>query len=129
MALNLSGLSGTRTNTQGNHQFVEHLETFAKQCNVHILFVAHPRKSQGFLRLDDVSGSNDIVNRVDNAIIMHRVNEDFKRLTAETLKWKLDNPLYESDNVVEIAKGPRDGGVQDEFIPLYFERESKRNEK
>ena len=92
---------------------------------MHILFVAHPRKSQGFLRLDDVSGSNDIVNRVDNAIIMHRVNEDFRRLTAETLKWKADNAIYSCDNVVEIAKD-RDGGVQDEFIPLYFERESKR---
>ena len=33
-----------------------------------------------------------------------------------------------SDNVVEIAKD-RDGGVQDEFIPLYFERESKRMKK
>ena len=109
-------------------QFVEHLETFAKQCNIHIIFVAHPRKSQGFLRLDDVSGSNDIVNRVDNAIIMHRVNTDFKRLSQEMFKWSADNELYKCDNVIEIAKD-RDGGVQDEFIPLHFEKESKRLKK
>jgi RecA-family ATPase len=110
---------------QQQSRFVERLESLAKQYNVHIIFVAHPRKSTGFLRLDDVSGSNDIVNRVDNAFIMHRVNEDFKRLTKEMFKWKSDNDLYNCDNVIEICKD-RDGGVQDEFIPLWFERETKR---
>lgn len=106
-------------------KFVRNLEVFAKLHNVHILFVAHPRKSQGFLRLDDISGSNDIVNQVDNALILHRVNEDFKRLSKETLKWSDADPIYQATNVIEICKD-RDGGVQDEFIPLYFEAETKR---
>ena len=89
------------------------------------MFVAHPRKSTGFLRLDDVSGSNDIVNRVDNAFILHRVNSDFERLSHEMFKWKKDNPIYKSTNVIEICKD-RDGGVQDEFVPLYFELATKR---
>ncbi len=105
--------------------FVEHLENFAKANNVHIIFIAHPRKSQGFLRLEDVSGSNDIVNRVDNALILHRVNADFKRLSAQTMGWKNDSEYYKCDNVIEICKD-RDGGVQDYFIPLFFEKESKR---
>ena len=123
MALNLMEMGSDRYQQQSH--FVECLENFAKLANVHILFVAHPRKSVGFLRLDDVSGSNDIVNRVDNAFILHRVNNDFRRLTKDMFKWKDDNPLYQSTNVIEICKD-RDGGVQDEFIPLFFEANTKR---
>lgn len=123
MALNLMEMGADKYQQQSH--FVECLENFAKLSNIHILFVAHPRKSTGFLRLDDVSGSNDIVNRVDNAFILHRVNEDFKRLSKDMFKWKQDNPLYFSSNVIEICKD-RDGGVQDEFIPLYFEVSTKR---
>lgn len=123
MALNISALDQDKYQQQS--YFVEFLEDFAKRNNVHIMFVAHPRKSQGFLRLDDISGSNDIVNRVDNALILHRVNEDFKRLSKQMFRWKDENPLYSSTNVIEICKD-RDGGVQDEFIPLYFEVSTKR---
>lgn len=123
MTLNISALDIDKYRQQSI--FVEFLEDFAKKNNVHIVFVAHPRKSIGFLRLDDVSGSNDIVNRVDNALILHRVNEDFKRLSKQMFRWKDDNPLFGSSNVIEICKD-RDGGVQDEFIPLYFEISTKR---
>lgn len=123
MALNLMEMGSDKYQQQSH--FVECLENFAKAANVHILFVAHPRKSVGFLRLDDVSGSNDIVNRVDNAFILHRVNNDFRRLTKDMFKWKDDNELYQSTNVIEICKD-RDGGVQDEFIPLFFEASTKR---
>jgi archaellum biogenesis ATPase FlaH len=123
MSMNLSKLSTDKYQQQSC--FVERLEILAKQYNVHIIFVAHPRKSQGFLRLEDVSGSNDIVNRVDNAFIMHRVNDDFRRLTAEMYRWKSSNPIYQASNVIEICKD-RDGGLQDMFIPLFFEIETKR---
>ena len=123
MSMNISTLDEDKYQRQS--YFVEKLETLAKKYNVHIIFVAHPRKSQGFLRLDDVSGSNDIVNRVDNAFIMHRVNKDFQLQTQKMFRWKQDHPLYECTNVIEICKD-RDGGTQDEFIPLWFERETKR---
>jgi KaiC/GvpD/RAD55 family RecA-like ATPase len=124
MALNIAGLQGyDKYDKQSN--FVDYLERFAKKNNIHILFVAHPRKSNGFLRLEDVSGSNDLVNRVDNAFIIHRVNDDFKRLTRQDLHWKAENPLYQANNVIEICKD-RDGGKQDIFIPLYFEESTKR---
>ena len=123
MMIDISELNDNFYRAQG--EFVKKLEIFAKKNNVHVLFVAHPRKSQGFLRLDDISGSNDIVNQVDNAFILHRVNKDFERLTQETLKWTKDNKLYEASNVIEVCKD-RDGGVQDLFIPLYFEMETKR---
>ena len=39
--------------------------------------------------------------------------------------WKENNPIYEATNAIEIAKD-RDGGIQDCFVPLYYEPESKR---
>lgn len=106
-------------------QFVNDLEQLAKQKNLHIILIAHPRKSNGFLRLQDVSGSNDIVNRVDNALIMHRVNHDFKVGAKAEFRWPDDHEIFGASNVIEICKD-RDGGEQDVFIPLYFEAESKR---
>lgn len=123
MALNVSTLDSERNMQQS--LFVETLETFAKENNVHIVFVAHPRKAMGFLRLDDVSGSGDITNRVDNAFIVHRVNHDFRTRSAETFGWKSDNPIYRCSNVIEICKD-RDGGMQDEFIPLHYDKTCKR---
>ena len=79
----------------------------------------------GFLRLDDISGSADLANAVDNAFIVHRNNNDFKRLSAQMFGWDDEDEVYEGTNVVEIAKD-RDGGNQDVFIPLYYEKESKR---
>jgi archaellum biogenesis ATPase FlaH len=112
---------------EAQSRFVEQLETFAKLTNTHIVFVAHPRKAQGFLRLDDISGSGDITNRVDNAIIIHRRNADFERLTRQAFGWKKDHPLYRDGigNVLEVCKD-RENGTQDKFIPLYFEPSTKR---
>lgn len=128
MAFNISGLSENKWDAQT--QFVLKLCSLAKDRGVHIAFVAHPRKSMGFLRFDDISGSGDLGNAVDDAFIVHRNNNDFKRFTKDMFGWKEDNPIYEGTNVVEIVKD-RDGGNQDVFIPLYYETETKRlkNEK
>lgn len=77
------------------------------------------------MRLDDISGTADLGNAVDNAFIVHRVNQDFKRLSKQMFGWKDDNPIYQATNVIEIAKD-RDGGMMDYFIPLYYEPETKR---
>ena len=79
----------------------------------------------GFLRLDDISGTADLGNAVDNAFIVHRNNNDFKRLSSQMFSWKEDNDIYKGTNVIEIAKD-RDGGTQDVFIPLWYEIETKR---
>lgn len=123
MAFNISGLADYKYDAQT--EFVWSLQRLAKEKNVHILFVAHPRKAMGFLRLDDISGTADIGNAVDNAFIVHRVNSDFERLSRQTFAWKEDNPIYEATNVIEIAKD-RDGGTQDYFVPLFYESETKR---
>ena len=106
-------------------EFVKRLKTIAELSNTHIIFVAHPRKAVGLLRLDDISGSGNIGNLVDNALIIHRNNEDFKRLSKQMFKWKDDFVAYRGDNVIEVCKD-RENGTQDLYIPLWFEKETKR---
>lgn len=124
MTFDISGMSENKFEAQT--KFILALQgEIAKPYNVHIMFVAHPRKAMGFLRLDDISGTADLGNAVDNAFIVHRVNQDFKRLSKQMFGWKDDNQIYQATNVIEIAKD-RDGGVMDYFIPLYYEPETKR---
>lgn len=124
MALNL-GQGALYDKLEAQKQFVLKIKKIAENRNVHIVFVAHPRKAQGFLRLDDVSGTADLTNLVDNAFIVHRVNRDFKVFSRQAFGWKESDPIYEATNVIEIAKN-RDDGVQDYFIPLWYEPETKR---
>ena len=105
MALDLS--TADRDKYDAQTRFIWMLKDLAKISNAHVLFVAHPRKAAGFLRLDDVSGSGNIGNIVDNAFIVHRNNDDFKNLTKQVCK-------------------NRDLGVQDMFIPLWYEVQTKR---
>lgn len=106
-------------------EFVELLMQLAKKTNTHIIFVAHPRKAFGLLRLDDVAGTGNLTNRIDNAFIVHRNNQDFQRLSKEMFKWKEDHDAYRGTNVIEIAKD-RHNGNMDVFIPLWYEKETKR---
>lgn len=123
MAFNISSLGYTKWDAQS--AFVWKLHEMALKYNTHIAFVAHPKKAAGFLRFNDISGTADLGNAVDDAFIVHRNNEDFRRLSAEMFKWKADNEVYKGTNVVEIVKD-REGGNQDVFIPLYYEARSKR---
>ena len=106
-------------------KFVKELKRMAQVLNVHVLFVAHPRKASGYLRVDDISGSGDLANAADNVFIIHRVDADYQKLTQQYFKWKSTNPLYQADNVIEICKD-RDFGNRDVYVPLYFEKETKR---
>lgn len=123
MALDLSPYDMDKYEAQT--KFVWELKDIAEKLNVHIIFVAHPRKAQGFLRLDDISGSANISNIVDNAFIIHRNNADFQRLTKQMFGWKDNNEVYEGTNVIEICKD-RESGNQDIFIPLWYEPQTKR---
>lgn len=109
--------------------FLKGLAELAKQYNVHIALVAHPRKAETFLRLKDISGTGNIANLVDSAFIVHRVNHDFVKGYLEEFCRKGTNeedvPLFKATNVIEIAKD-REEGIQDEFIPLWYEVESRR---
>lgn len=123
MALDIDDLGIQKLDAQKN--FVLSLKRIAVDKDVHILFVAHPRKTVSFLRLEDISGSGDLANAVDNAFLIHRNNEDFRIRSKEMFKWKEDHVAYSGTNVIEVAKD-RESGTQDWFIPLWYEAETKR---
>ena len=124
MAIDIHDLN-ERDKYAAQGEFVELLMQLAKKTNTHIIFVAHPRKAYGLLRLDDVAGTGNLTNRIDNALIVHRNNQDFQRLSKEMFKWKDDHDAYRGTNVIDIAKD-RHNGHMDVFIPLWYEKETKR---
>lgn len=125
MALDLSFYDRDKYDAQT--AFVWSLKNLAELTNTHIIFVAHPKKVNGFIRLNDISGSGNIGNIVDNAFMVHRHNRDFDNGFQETFKVDPDKSGITSEvtNIIEIAKD-REFGLQDEFIPLYFEEATKR---
>lgn len=98
---------------------------FAKKNGVHILLVAHPRKSIGFLRKTDISGTADLTNAVDNVFICHRVNNDFFRAGKEFFGEKTIMTYQDYGNVIEIAKNRLYGAV-DVMCGMHYEIESRR---
>ena len=128
MALDIKQYNSSNEN-DAQTRFMWALKEIAQQYNVHVILVAHPRKIQGFLRLDDISGTGNIGNIVDNAFIIHRNNIDFKNfakpiLESVNMEWMIEQGTKVT-NVLEIAKD-REHGTCDFFIALYFEGESKR---
>lgn len=123
MALDLSSAAGEKYDRQSN--LVLALSQLAKKRDVVIHFICHPRKSMGFLRKQDISGSSDLTNLADKVFIVHRCNNDFKRSIKEFLGIKDDSPLLRYDNIIEVCKD-RMLGISDEFIGTIFEKESKR---
>lgn len=123
MSLDLSEIRGEKYDRQTT--LVLTLAEFAKNYDVHIHFVCHPRKPVGFLRKSDISGTADLTNAADNVFMMHRVNQDFIRLGGDFLGQSEIKKYEEFTNVIEIMKN-RDLGVSDEFVGVYYEPESKR---
>lgn len=55
-------------------RFINALKKFADRYNVHVLVVAHPRKTKKDERIgsDDVAGSSNLVNMCDSAFVVER---------------------------------------------------------
>ncbi len=104
---------------------IKELSNLAKKLNIHIHFICHPRKAMTFLRKNDISGTADLTNIADNVFILHRVGDDFKNSIKESKHLKEDNPIFQFTNVIEICKN-REFGVQDVFVGMYYEKETKR---
>ena len=123
MSLDIHEVS--RDKYEGQSIVVLKMAELAKKYNIHLHFVCHPRKANGFLRKADISGTADLSNSADNVFMVHRVNNDFKNLAKQFIGEKEAEKYYNFSNVIEIMKN-RDLGYQDEMIGLYFEVESKR---
>lgn len=103
--------------------FVGFCKDFARDYNVHIHIVAHPRKPARGQDLNkmDVSGLADITNWADNVFEVKRYSEN------EIKKMKENEKLMgqEIKNALHIMKN-RFTGRQDIFTLLGFEEVSKR---
>lgn len=111
---------------EAQKKFVVALKDLALKTNTHVLFVAHPRKTSGFLRLADIAGSANIGNILDNGFVVHRCNAAFEKAYREEYQTSPFDMMPESTtNVIEIVKD-REHGHQNRFIPLWYEKESKR---
>ena len=106
-------------------EVVLEIKEFAKKEQVHIILVAHPRKTIAFLRKLDISGTSDLQNAVDNILIVHRVNQDFFRVGADFFGQAYIQKFQGYGNVIEVAKN-RMWGVVDFMVGLHYEIESRR---
>lgn len=123
MSLDIDEL-GFNLNEQ-QKQALKSIHRLAAKHKVHIVVVAHPNKSMTFLRKENISGSGDISNLVENIFIVHRVNNDFQKRFPEFIGQDKAAPYFKYGNVLEVAKN-RDLGVVDFYVGLYYEIESKR---
>jgi hypothetical protein len=123
MSLDIDLLEGDKNNKQKN--LILQLKEFAKKNHVHIIIVAHPRKSLAFLRKADISGTADLTNAVDNVLIAHRVNQDFLKAGAEFYGQTEIQKYSGFGNVIEISKN-RMYGVCDVLVGMHYEIESRR---
>lgn len=126
MVLNIRELEKEKYDRQA--VLLQQLEDLAKELNVHIHLVAHPHKSFGYLRVDNISGSGDISNKADNIFIVSRINRDFQNNAKEVIDKVTFQEIIASGctNVIEIAKFRSKGSLADSFAKLWFELESNR---
>ena len=122
-ALDIDSYDGEKYTKQT--KFVIELKEFAKQKNIHILLVCHPRKQMTFLRKDSISGTADLTNISDKVFIIHRIGKDFEQKASEFLGNAKASELMDYDNIVEVAKD-RQFGIVDYFAGMYYEQESRR---
>ena len=123
MALNISDFDGAKNEQQS--QFINEIKEYAKQKNIHVILVCHPRKQDGFLRKESISGTADLTNLCDNLFILHRVGRDFRSRAAEFFGEAEVQKYQTFDTVVEVCKN-RMLGVQDYLVGMYYESESRR---
>lgn len=122
-SLDIDLFNGDKNNKQ--KELILQLCSFAKENNIHIILVCHPRKQVSFLRKDDISGTSDLGNAVDNIFICHRVNNDFRNRASEFFGQTTASSYFNFGNVIEVAKN-RMFGVVDYMCGMYYEIESRR---
>jgi archaellum biogenesis ATPase FlaH len=122
-ALSISGYDGEKYSKQT--QFVIDVKDYAKQKNIHVILVCHPRKESSFLRKESISGTADLTNIADNVFLLHRVGKDFETRAGDFFGKDKAGEYMQFGNVLEVAKN-RQFGVVDHLVGMYYEIESRR---
>lgn len=119
-------IDGYESGTYANQtKFILDVKDYAKQKNIHVILVAHPRKQNDFLRKESISGTADLTNIADNVFLIHRVGQDFQKRAGEFLGESKVQEYLGFSNVLEVAKN-RQMGIVDHLVGMYYEIESRR---
>lgn len=122
-ALEIDNYGGEKYSQQS--KFVLEIKDYAKQKNIHVIIVCHPRKEMGFLRKESISGTADLTNICDNLFLLHRVGKDFSMRAGDFFGKDKVEEFMNYNNVLEVAKN-RQMGVVDYLVGMYYESESRR---
>ena len=90
--------------------------------------VVHPKKAEGFLRKNDVSGAKALTDLADSVFFCHRWNQDTQNAAKEFMPERQFYDLNNSGttNVVECIKHREFGEAEGHIYRLYYEPESRR---
>lgn len=100
-------------------KFISRLKAFARNQNVTVHLVAHPRKPAGDQnRMDvySVAGTSNIVNLADRVIVIHRIND----------KDREQEPVLENFDTILTIEKDRKYGIFKHDINFRFDRTTKR---
>lgn len=104
---------------------IKRLIKFAKEYNVAVVLVCHPRKFDAGAQMDlyDIAGSSNIVNLAHRTIALRRVTEEERENTARMSERK--KALMKYDVVISVVKD-RLFGRQNPGIGVYYDSVSRR---
>lgn len=90
--------------------------------------VVHPKKSETYLRKNDVSGAKTLTDLADCVFFVHRWNQDTQKAAKEFMTDSVYYDLCDSGatNLVEVIKHREFGEAEGHIYKLYFEPESRR---
>jgi hypothetical protein len=90
--------------------------------------VIHPKKAEGFLRKNDVSGAKALTDLADSVFFVHRWNQDTQNAAKEFLPERVFYDLNNSGttNIVETIKHREFGEAEGHIYKLFYEPESRR---
>ena len=90
--------------------------------------VIHPKKSELYLRKNDVSGAKTLTDLADCVFFVHRWNQDTQKAAKEFLQPQVFADLCSSEttNIVEVIKHREFGEAEGHIYKLFYEPESRR---
>ena len=90
--------------------------------------VVHPKKSETYLRKNDVSGAKTLTDLADCVFFVHRWNQDTQKAAKEFMTDSVFYDLCKSGttNVVEVIKQREFGEAEGHIYKLFYEPESRR---
>ena len=123
-ALSTLDINDNLYNAQSN--FVGKLKEIATKYNVVIVLVAHPRKTSGEVGADDISGTGDIANKVDNIIAFAKDEKDKDANLISVTKNRFFGTCLTGDERIKVVYDRRTRRIKDIGAPPYkygWERE------